>query len=134
MPQAVPEPHSVFIWLLLGLLAVGLGKFFARVVLRLERFRPTQGEAKLRPRKSCPGCPARAALSTLKSRMNRGEEGAKEAEELLEKVVKDFGDVNAGRGTIGKIAERDLFELRFSRSAKSLPKSRVKTLTAWSSN
>ena len=53
--------------------------------------------------------------------MNRGEEGVKEAKELLEKVVKDFGDVNAGRGTIGKIAERDLFELRFLSIGKVAP-------------
>jgi hypothetical protein len=62
-----------------------------------------------------------ASYALAKSQMNRGEEGVKEAEELFEKVVKDFGDVNAGRDTIGKIAERDLFELRFLSIGKVAP-------------
>ena len=37
---------------------------------------------------------------------------AKEIESLFERVVKEFGDINAGRATLGKQAEGELNEIR----------------------
>ncbi len=64
---------------------------------------------------------AMANYALAKSLMNQGEAQAKEAETLLEKVVNDFGDIAAGRGTIGELAGRDLFELRFLTVGKVAP-------------
>ena len=62
-------------------------------------------------------CYALAHISLSKSeRAARGGADAKQpeqrAEELLEEVVKSYGDLKHWRGTLGKAAEGDLFELR----------------------
>ena len=51
----------------------------------------------------------------------KGGEKLKRGEELLEKAVKQYGDVKLGRTTIGKYAQGRLFEIRFLSVGKPAP-------------
>jgi hypothetical protein len=45
----------------------------------------------------------------------------KEVEAAFEKVAKEFGDINTGRGTLGKLAGNELNEIRNLRIGKPCP-------------
>jgi hypothetical protein len=66
-------------------------------VRQIEQFLTSQGYDK-------------AALARLKSSDSTAL--VKEIESLFEQVVKEFGDINTGRGTLGKLAASELNEIR----------------------
>ena len=52
------------------------------------------------------------ALAQFIKNSRPGAEGEAEAEKLLERVVKEFGDVKSRRGTLADVAKGELFEIR----------------------
>jgi hypothetical protein len=63
-----------------------------------------------------------ATYALAKNIMRGGtQEQNKEAEQLLASVVSDYGDVSVGRGTLGQMAEGDLFELQHLQIGMTAP-------------
>jgi hypothetical protein len=76
---------------------IGMLKENTQRVREIEQFLTSQGYD-------------RAALARLKSMDSTAL--VKEIESLFERIVKEFGDINTGRGTLGKLATSELNEIR----------------------
>ena len=92
---------------------------FLRAVLAKNPDRATQGQAcltlaqrlKPRPEAGSPGGIAGVLARLLKPREDTASR-SQEAEALFERVVKEYGDVQAFRGTLGDAAKGELNEIR----------------------
>src|SRR5262249_23526163 len=80
----------------------GNGEKLLRDVLEKSPHKDVRGQA----------CFSLARLLKNKSEQSADEKMAKEAENLLVLVTEKYKDVKYGRGTLGKAAESELFEIR----------------------
>lgn len=78
---------------------------------------PRAGELLKLAYEKSPHRDVRAAANYSLASKAQGEQ----AEELFEKLLKDYADVAAGSSTYGKLAERNLYELRFLAIGKTAP-------------